>query len=128
MVYANAGHLPALHLRARTGEAAWLEPGGPAVGLLTHDLGFRTASAPLDAGDVFVFYTDGITEAEDASGADFGRDRLAAVVRAHRDESAETIVAAVHEAADAFHGPGPRSDDATVIVARVPHGIVTADH
>jgi len=128
MVYANAGHLPALHLRARTGEVAWLEPGGPAVGLLTHDLGFRTASAPFGAGDVFVFYTDGITETEDASGADFGRDRLAAVVRAHRDESAETIAAAVHEAADAFRGPCPRSDDATVIVARLRDGIVTADH
>jgi hypothetical protein len=32
MVYANAGHLPALHLHAWTGEAAWLEPRGP-VGL-----------------------------------------------------------------------------------------------
>jgi serine phosphatase RsbU (regulator of sigma subunit) len=128
MVYANAGHLPALHLRTRTGEVAWLEPGGPAVGLLTHDLGFHTASAPFDAGDLFVFYTDGITETEDTSGADFGRDRLAAVVRAHRDESAETIAAAVHEAADAFRAPCPRSDDATVIVARLRDGVVTADH
>ena len=128
MVYANAGHLPALHLHAGTGEAAWLEPGGPAVGLLTHDFGFRTAAAPFDAGDVFVFYTDGITEAEGAAGSEFGRDRLAAVVRARRDESAETIAAAVHEAVDAFRGPGPRGDDATVIVARVPHGTSTTDH
>jgi serine phosphatase RsbU (regulator of sigma subunit) len=128
MVYANAGHLPALHLRARTGEVAWLEPGGPAVGLLTHDLGFHTAAAPFEAGDVFVFYTDGITETEDASGADFGSDRLAAVVLAHRDEPAETIAAAVHEAADKFRGPSPRIDDATVIVARLRDGIVTAEH
>lgn len=120
MVFANAGHLPALHLRARTGEAAWLEAEGPAVGLLDHNAVFATAVVQFEPGDLFVFYTDGITEAEEASGLDFGRDRIAAIVREHRGQSAEAIVAAVHGAVDAFRGPGPRSDDATVIVARVP--------
>ena len=120
MVFANAGHLPALHLRARTGEAAWLEAEGPAVGLLDHNAVFTTAVVQFEPGDVFVFYTDGITEAEEASGLDFGRDRIAAIVRDHHGESAEAIVAALHGAVDAFRGPGPRNDDATVIVARVP--------
>jgi sigma-B regulation protein RsbU (phosphoserine phosphatase) len=118
LVYANAGHPPALHLKARGGEEAWLTSEGPAVGLLHEDVRFETVDVPFERGDVFVFYSDGITEAEDASGADFGRERLAAVVRGAAGQPAVEIVSAVHGAADAFRGAAPRGDDATVIVVR----------
>jgi len=75
---------------------------------------------PFGPGDVFVFYTDGITEAEDPSGDDFGRERLAATIRSAAGQKAEAVVSAVHDAVDAFRGPGPHGDDATVIVVRVP--------
>jgi sigma-B regulation protein RsbU (phosphoserine phosphatase) len=118
LVYANAGHPPALHLKARGGEEAWLTSEGPAVGLLHEAVRFETVDVPFERGDVFVFYSDGITEAEDASGADFGRERLAAVVRGAAGQPAAEIVSAVHGAADAFRGAAPRGDDATVIVVR----------
>jgi len=120
LVYANAGHPPALHLKARTGEEAWLRSEGPAVGLLHEDVRFDTLEVPFEPGDVFVFYTDGITEAEDPSGADFGRERLAATVRSALGQPADAVVSAIHAAADAFRGSAPRGDDATVIVVRVP--------
>jgi len=120
LVYANAGHPPALHLKARGGEAAWLMTEGPAVGLLHEDVRFETIEVRVEPGDLFVFYTDGITEAEDPSGADFGQGRLVAAVRPVGDQAAEAVVAAVHGAVDAFRGPGPRADDATVIAVRVP--------
>ncbi len=120
VVYANAGHLPALHLEAGRGEVRWLMPGGPAVGLLHEDVSFETVEVAFSPGDVFVLYTDGITEAEDATGADFGQDRLVAAVRGAAGRSAEAVVSAVHDAADAFRGAGPRTDDATVIAVRVP--------
>ena len=119
LVYANAGHPPALHLKARRGEEAWLMTEGPAVGLLHEDVRFETVEVPFAPGDVFVFYTDGITEAEDPSGADFGRERLAATVRSCAGQSAEAVVSALHGAVDAFRGSAPRGDDATVIVVRV---------
>jgi serine phosphatase RsbU (regulator of sigma subunit) len=120
LVYANAGHLPALHLKARAGEEAWLTSEGPAVGLLHEDLQFEATEVRFEPGDLFVFYTDGITEAEDPGGADFGRERLASTVRACAGQPAEAVVAALHGAVDAFRGPAPRGDDATVIVVRVP--------
>jgi phosphoserine phosphatase RsbU/P len=120
LVYANAGHPPALHLRARSGEEAWLRTEGPAVGLLHEDVRFETVEVRFEPGDVFAFYTDGITEAEDPSGVDFGRERLAATVRSVAGQPAEAVVSAVHGAVDAFRDSGPHGDDATVIVVRVP--------
>ena len=120
LVYANAGHPPPLHLKARGHEAEWLMPEGPAVGLLHEDVRFETVEVSFEPGDLFVFYTDGITEAEEPGGADFGRERLAATVRAVAGRPAGTVVSAVHGAVDAFRGPGPVGDDATVIVVRVP--------
>jgi serine phosphatase RsbU (regulator of sigma subunit) len=120
LVYANAGHLPALHLKARGGEEAWLTSEGPAVGLLHEDVQFEATEVGFEPGDLFVFYTDGITEAEDPGGADFGRERLASTVRGCAGQPAEAVVAALHGAVDEFRGPAPRGDDATVIVVRVP--------
>jgi serine phosphatase RsbU (regulator of sigma subunit) len=118
LVYANAGHLPALHLKARSGEEAWLTSEGPAVGLLHEDVRFEAVEVRFEPGDLFVFYTDGITEAENADGADFGQERLAAAVRGAAGQPAAAVVSAVHGAADAFRGAAPRGDDATVIVVR----------
>ena len=120
LVHANAGHPPVLRLRA-SGAVEWLSAEGPAVGLLHEDVRFETAELAIEPGDLFAFYTDGITEAEDARGSEFGRERLAAAVRGAAG-SAAAVVAAVHAAASGFRGPAPRADDATVIAVRVPAG------
>jgi len=98
----------------------WLRTEGPAVGLLHEAVRFETIEVRFDPGDLFVFYTDGITEAEDPSGVDFARERLAATVRSVAGQSAAAVVSAVHGAVDAFRGSAQRGDDATVIVVRVP--------
>ena len=120
VAYANAGHPPALHLEARRGEARWLMSGGPAVGLLHAEVAFEAVEVPFSRGDTFVLYTDGITEAEDASGTEFGQERLVTAVRDAAGGTAESVVSAVHDAVDAFRGTGSRGDDATVIAVRVP--------
>lgn len=117
--FASAGHPPALHVN-RKGRVAVLSTGGPAVGLIEDAVSYETGVARLDSGDVLVFYSDGITEAEDAAGAEFGRARLEAIVTQRRAEPAAAIVAAIHDAVDAYRVPGARGDDATVIVARLP--------
>lgn len=120
IVHTNAGHPPALHLVAASGVAEWLTTEGPAVGLLHEGVTFEAAERVFEPGDVFVFYTDGITEAEDPAGLDFGRERVAAAARGVSGGSAAAIVAAVHAAADAFRQGAPRGDDATVIAVRIP--------
>jgi serine phosphatase RsbU (regulator of sigma subunit) len=118
LVHANAGHPPVLRVRA-SGAVEWLLAEGPAVGLLHEDVRFETSELALAPGDLFVFYTDGITEAEDADGSEFGGERLAAAARGAAG-SAAAAVAAVHAAASACRGASPPADDATVIAVRVP--------
>jgi len=120
LLYSNAGHLPVLHLHAATGTVDRLSTGGTAVGLLP-DVEFETEQVTFATGDVFVFYTDGITEAHDASGADFGSERLVALLRDNRERSAGELVTLLHSAISEFRGRLPQADDATVIVVRVPN-------
>jgi serine phosphatase RsbU (regulator of sigma subunit) len=121
LVFATAGHQPPLHLRAATGEIRALQTGGAAVGLIP-DVEFETEEVSFEAGDLFMFYTDGVTDAENAEGADFGQERLLDVVRRNHDRSARSLVTAVHAAIHEFQGPAAQGDDATVIAVRVPSG------
>ena len=84
LVYANAGHLPALHLKARAARRRGSGRRDRRCGLLHEDVQFDTVDVRFGPGDVFVFYTDGITEAEDPGGADSGANVSAATVRAVR--------------------------------------------
>jgi serine phosphatase RsbU (regulator of sigma subunit) len=120
LIHANAGHPPALHLQAAAGAAEWLTAEGPAVGLLHQDVRFETAEQSFEPGDVFVFYTDGITEATDPAGSEFGQQRTLRAASGAAGQSAAAVVAALHDAVDAFRGAAARSDDATVIAVRVP--------
>ena len=97
------------------------------MGLLHGDVHFEAAELRFEPGDVFVFYTDGITDAADAAGLDFGQDRIVEAARGASERSAAAVVAAVHAAADAFRGDAARSDDATVIAVRVPARRLTRD-
>jgi serine phosphatase RsbU (regulator of sigma subunit) len=119
LVYSNAGHLAVLHLKAATGDIAWLSTGGPPVGLL-QGVEYETGEVPFAPGDLFVFYTDGVTEAQDGTGIDFGRDRLARLVAEHRDRPAGELVSILHSAVERYRGAEPGADDATVIAVRVP--------
>jgi serine phosphatase RsbU (regulator of sigma subunit) len=115
---ANAGHPAALHLRP-SGAAEWLRAAGPAVGLLHAGVRFEAEQRRFGTGDLFVLYTDGITEAMDSAGQEFGEERLAAAARG-ASRSAAAVVGAVHEAAARFRGGAQPADDATVIAVRVP--------
>ena len=119
LVYSNAGHLSVLHLKAATADIAWLSTGGPPVGLLP-DVEYDTEEVAFAPGDVCVFYTDGVTEAHDGTGIDFGRDRLARLVTEHRDRTASELVSILLSAVDRYRGAEPAADDATVIVVQAP--------
>jgi sigma-B regulation protein RsbU (phosphoserine phosphatase) len=73
----------------------------------------------LAPGDVYVFFSDGVSEANDALGREFGYDRLLAVIRETRHESARAIVDTIFSAVQAFRGDTPPNDDMTAVALRI---------
>ena len=73
----------------------------------------------LAAGDVFVFCTDGVSEANDALGREFGAERLLTVVAETRARAAREIVDAIFDAVQDFRGDTPPNDDMTAVVLKM---------
>ena len=74
---------------------------------------------PLKAGDIYVFCSDGISEAFDVHGREFGAKRLLEVVERNREATARQIVDAIMTAVHVFRDEAPQSDDMTAVVMRV---------
>lgn len=117
VVYANAGHNPPLVVRAATGEVEYLKEHGMALGVLPEVL-MRDQQIRLENGDVLVLYTDGVTDALNARGDEFGLERLEQVIVNRRRQTADSIVAAIQNAVSQFVGNEPPFDDLTLIVAK----------
>ena len=118
LTYACAGHNPPRLKRCGEDRVHSLdEIGGPPLGLFD-ELEYDETTVALQPGHILAFYTDGITEATDAGGVQFGVTRLDAVL-GRCDLDAPGIVAAVIEALDQFTGGAPPEDDRTLLVAKV---------
>ncbi len=115
--FINAGHCPPLLInRGNRGPLARLQTGGPVLGLL-RGAQFEQGSVRLDSGDCLILYSDGIVEAMNARGEEFGEDRLAAVVRENAGTRADEIRDAILNAVDTFMGEAAAHDDRTLVVA-----------
>lgn len=120
LTYCNAGHNPPL-LRTRSSgkeRLSWLRPTGAAIGLV-EEFRFGTETVNLVPGDVLVLYTDGITEAMDPQGEEFGQDRLVELVRSGSDWPAQELVQNVRYRLQEFTQGQPFADDITLIVCKV---------
>jgi sigma-B regulation protein RsbU (phosphoserine phosphatase) len=82
------------------------------------DVGYEQAELPLSRGDRLVFYTDGITEARDANGEEYGEERLMAIALDTRTQSTDAMKTALLDDVNRFTG-GKFEDDATLIVVGV---------
>jgi sigma-B regulation protein RsbU (phosphoserine phosphatase) len=100
-----------------TGEVEWVQGGGPVLGIL-RGATYRQECARLNRGDLIALYSDGVTEAADPRGEEFGEERLAALLAARRNEPAAAIVQAITAAVAAWCAGAPAADDITVVVAR----------
>jgi sigma-B regulation protein RsbU (phosphoserine phosphatase) len=115
LTYTNAGHLPPLVVRASGVEL--LEVTGTVVGAFP-SIRYQEKSIRIEPGDVFVSYTDGITEPENAYGEEFGADRLANVAMSHRNSPTAEIAAKIMEAVMQWSTADEMPDDMTVVIAK----------
>ncbi|HEX9405965.1 MAG TPA: GAF domain-containing SpoIIE family protein phosphatase, partial [Thermoanaerobaculia bacterium] len=76
-------------------------------------------SFDLNAGDLFVFCSDGIFEAWDTQGREFGADGIINAIAGSRDKTADEVVSAVFNAMQAFRGGAEQADDQTVVAVRI---------
>ncbi len=111
--YCNAGHNPPLVLRA-DGTTERLTEGGPLLGVFP-EATYASGTAALEAGDRLVLFTDGITEASNAAGDEFGEARLIDAVKSAHNLSAERVRVAIMDAVRDFAGESLQ-DDATLVV------------
>ena len=115
LTFTNAGHLPPV-LIGMDGSVRRLDCGGTVVGLFD-GLSFEESSIELHQGDIFLAYSDGVTEPENDFG-EFGEERLVDLVRDHRRESLPRITEIVTAAVDDWIGGREQPDDITLVLAR----------
>ena len=115
ITYSNGGHLPPI-IMGEDGGLRRLDRGGTVVGLFD-SLSFEEASVPLEAGEIFLAYSDGVTEPENEFG-EFGEHRLIELVRENRHLPLVRITEIVTAAVDDWIGPHEQPDDVTLVLAR----------
>jgi sigma-B regulation protein RsbU (phosphoserine phosphatase) len=116
LVYLNAGHNPALVLRAG-GAVEQLGPGGLPLGLLPQAT-YRAERLALEPGDLLCLYSDGITEAADPADQEYGIERLATGLAAVRDRPIPEQLAAIEQEVTRFAAGAPQGDDQTLVLLR----------
>lgn len=118
LTYCNAGHNPPLLLNAYDGQETWLGPTGAAIGLV-EAYAPKARTLTLRRGDILLFYTDGVTEANNLQGDQFGRERLAQIVRQNAGLPAQELLHRLRQALNDFSNGKPLEDDATLLVCRM---------
>ena len=124
--YANAGHNPPLLLNAN-GDARFIERGGLPLGMF-RDTRYHQYYHWFEAGQVLVLYTDGVTEATNPAGEEFGRDRLANAVRAVANLSARELIESVQSEVLSWTDGKGASDDITFFVIKALAQTKTGDN
>ncbi len=116
--YINAGHVPPMLINGKTGRAKPLDKGGTVVGLFPNAEYVR-GTEQLHAGDILVCCTDGILEASNRSGEEFGSERLAAAVSHVCQQPAQEIVDRVMREVRDFGTYGENVDDKVLLVVKI---------
>jgi sigma-B regulation protein RsbU (phosphoserine phosphatase) len=114
--YTNAGHNAGLLVRA-DGDSELLDGNGLPLGLFPI-AEYERAEVSLAPGDLVVLYTDGITEAADASGEEYGLKRLEQVVKTYASEPLVALAVAIETAVEVFAEERRFADDRTLVILR----------
>ncbi len=115
LIYTNAGHNPPI-LVTRTGIKR-LEAGGVVLGLF-EGATFEQETLSLEAGDLLLTFSDGVTEAMNAAGDEFGDDHLVDCMNDRHGQDPQTVLDALMKEVKAFCGDALQSDDVTMMLVR----------
>jgi phosphoserine phosphatase RsbU/P len=115
LVYSNAGHNPPMLLR-RDGMQR-LETGGLILGLFPQAT-YEEETLELEPGDVLVIFSDGVTEAFNTAGEEFGESRLLACLQGNRDRDPAELLRKILSTVQAFAASAAQSDDVTALVLK----------
>jgi phosphoserine phosphatase RsbU/P len=115
LTYCNGGHNPPLIIHRDTVER--LETGGLILGLFEHAT-FEEATVCMQAGDLLIAFSDGVTEAMSATGEEYGEARLLECVQLNRDRHAREVLESILASVRAFTVGAVQSDDVTALVLR----------
>ena len=117
LTYSNGGHCHPLVVHPDGTSEELTATGGVSLGVMA-GLGYRQETVTLNPGDTMILYTDGVSEAMNAEGEEFGVERLQQVFAASPPVDARTANEAVMAAVAEFAGDTPQSDDITCLVLR----------
>jgi serine phosphatase RsbU (regulator of sigma subunit) len=121
LIFSRAGHSPVVYYNAASGETSKLEPAGLAVGLdsgKNFDRILEEQTLKYGKGDVFVFYTDGLTEARSIENEEFGEERLCESVRKYGHLNAQEMdEKIIDDIMEFLHGT-KLQDDLTMIILK----------
>lgn len=119
--YSRAGHCPVLYYKAATDSAEYLKDKGIALGMVRNKsyANFITSNdLQYASGDIMVLYTDGITEAKDKKGEEFGYERLSQVLMEVRDKDPKEIQSHLINRLYEFSGTENINDDYTTMIVK----------
>jgi len=116
LAYANAGHSPAL-LMKMDGTVRFEERGGVPLGMF-RDSRYYEYFETIEPGEVFVLYTDGVTEAMSPAAEEYSRERLVAAVRQCRDQPAREMIDFIHRELIAWTAGQGLGDDVTLFIVK----------
>ncbi|MBC2855854.1 MAG: PP2C family protein-serine/threonine phosphatase [Cetobacterium sp.] len=117
LVYSNAGHNPLIVYNAEKDEMESHFVKGVAIGFLK-GYKYRQGELKLNKGDIVLYYTDGITESENAKKELFGLEKLKEVVLRNKNKKAEEIKIAILEEINSFRGEYEQVDDLTFVILK----------
>jgi phosphoserine phosphatase len=118
LAFTNAGHGPAFVYAAASGEFTTLEATGLPLGVLDAPEFEPARRIAISPGDLVFFCTDGVVEAMDGDGKQFGQHRLQELIRQHPQTPVQQLVAAIGAAVSSHYVGDSPPDDLTILVAR----------
>jgi PAS domain S-box-containing protein len=114
----DCGHTGVIHRRAGTGLCEWIHGDNLPLGIREGEI-YDQIGVPFEVGDMFFFFSDGVTEAPNASAELFGADRLMTCVCTNGNLGPEALLSAVRAAVVAFAGTDRLTDDLTCVAVEV---------
>jgi len=115
--YVNAGHNPPFVVKKSSGDVILLRASGIAMGVMD-DVLLEEREIELDSNDIVVFYTDGITEAINGTGEQFGEKRLIETINKNADLSVKDLMGRVKDEVFTFAQGQPQHDDFTLVLLK----------